>query len=121
MAKEGHQRRNHARQPFGAKNSALLQALVHASPQQRKALIKYADKTLVRHICECSLNILKGNIPLKKSEKHSLKKYKSTLRRLTDKRQKSVEKKKKILNQKGGSIIPLIIGPVIAALINKLL
>lgn len=121
MDKEGRTERNRASQRFGPKNSALLQALVHASPKQRKALIQHADKTLIRHICECSLNILKGNIPLTGNEKKSLKKYKAILRRLVHKKHKSVNKKKKILNQKGGSVLPLIIGPVIAALINKFL
>lgn len=122
MGKKSLSESNHAQQLFGSKNSALLNALVHASPNQRKAIIQHADKSLIQSICECSLNILNGDIPLRKSEKHSLKKHKLRSRRLiSKKKKKSLTKKKQIINQNGGSLLPLVIGPVIAALISKII
>lgn len=104
---------------FGKKNAVLLQAICAASPQQRRALINRADLKLVRCICECALNILKGNVPLKPSEKKRLSKHKTFLRKLA-KIGKSLKTKKKIINQKGGSLLPLILGPVVSALISKI-
>lgn len=120
MAKETSFVSADAQNRFGTKNAALLQALVYASPKLRRAIIKHADKSLVRLICECSLNVLRGAVPLKESDKKSLKKYRKALRRLIDKRNKSLLKRKKILNQSGGSILPILIAPVISALISKL-
>ena len=58
-------------------------------------------------LCECALNVLNGNIPLKPADKKKLKKYKQNLRSLVN-RKFSVQKKKKTLNQKGGFLGALL-------------
>lgn len=104
---------------FGRKNALFLQALHHASPQQRRSFLQHADKDLIRCIGECCLNILNAKIPLKPKEKSKLSKHKNNLRTLS-KKKTSLTQKKKIITQKGGALLPLILAPVISALLSNL-
>ena len=58
------------------------------------AIIKTADKSLIDSLCECSLNTLCGNVPLKPTEKKRLRCHKDKLRTLAS-------KKKPLLREKG--------------------
>ena len=79
-----------------------------------KQVIHSSDKDLVKCICECALNILQGNIPISQKEKKSkLQKHKSDLRRLAS--DKPLTEKKRII-QKGNGFLPMLLGPVLAAL-----
>ncbi len=100
-------------------NASTLTFLCNATPQQRKALLKTADKKLVRCICECVYNILHGNVPLSKKQKNKLIKHKYYLRNLCKKGENL--KKKKIVLQKGAGIIPLILTPILTSLLGKFL
>lgn len=101
------------------RNSPFLQVLAKGTAKQRRGLILGADKQLVDCLCECALNVLNGNIPLKPSEKRKLKKYKQNLRSLVNKKV-SVQKKKKTLNQKGG-FLGALLTPILSALGGLLL
>jgi hypothetical protein len=79
----------------------------------KRKLIKECDKHLIDCFCECSKNILKGNVPLKASQLKKLRHEKNNLRALALKKT-SLKKKRKIL-QKGG-FIGAIIPPVLAVL-----
>lgn len=109
------------RQPFRHKESVVLQALYHLNSKQRKALLQKSDNKLVRHICECALNVLVGNVPLDKRHKSKLRKHASILRTLAEPRV-SLCKKKKLIIQRGGflpALLAPIIGTVLASLIGK--
>lgn len=121
MAKTRRVERGKGCNPFGHKNSILLQALLHTTDEQRKALIKHADKSLIRNICECSLNILNGNIPLKDKEKRILRRHRKVLHKLIDPRCKCLKRKKKIINQAGGSLLRYILQPILTAFVIKFL
>lgn len=99
-------------------NKKLLEFLATAPPKERKIILKNADKQLVHSICECVHNILRGNIPLTPAEKTKLKKRRTTLRKLVTK--KSLAHKKKILVQGGGSLVPLILTPILTGLLQNL-
>lgn len=108
---------------FTKKQVAILNALCHANKNQRQALLRTADKSIVTGICEIALNVLKGNIELKDSAKKRLKKHKSILRKLihVKKNKRNVWKhKKKAILQHGGSFLPLLIAPIISALATKI-
>lgn len=118
--------------PFPKRVVALLNALCHANDDQRRALLRAADKPLVNCICECSLNILRGIVSVKSNIKTRLKKYKNILRRLaTDRRARtshsrgrvSVDNwkaKKRIILQKGrGAFLPLLLAPIIGSLLSR--
>ena len=71
--------------PIGKKYIALLEALRHSDKNRRLALLRSADKKLIQYICECALNVLKGVVTIKETQKQKLKKYKRTLRKLVKK------------------------------------
>lgn len=119
MAKTSHSGSGSVRKTFGAKNTALLHALIYAPPRLRKALIHHSDKEFIRCICECALNLLHGNIPLKDCEKSKLCKHKKILRKLADRKQ-CLSSKKQIISQKGGAFLPMLLAPLISALISAI-
>ena len=81
---------------------------IHTCPKPlRKHLLKKIPTRSVRTICECSLNVLKGNIPLTPSQKKSLAKYKTTLRKISSKKG-SLSTKKKYIVQDGGFLSVLL-------------
>ena len=57
-----------------------------AEPRQRKRMLQYMDKELIDTLCECSLNILKGNLPLSSYRKKQLQNYKTLLRNLVNRK-----------------------------------
>lgn len=97
----------------------LLRVLRHAKAPLRKAILSKADKALIYSICEICENILCGNVALSPPQKSKLKKHKSILKRLVD-RKEPWTKKKEALTQTGGSIIPLLLS-VLAPTLGKLI
>lgn len=97
------------------KDTALLTALIHATPKERKALLKVCDKSRIRSVCECAYNVLRGNVPLSTKTKGQLSKHKVALRRIV-KRGECWGKKRKYLIQKGGGLwLPLLLSTVLQA------
>ena len=84
--------------------------------QKRNAIIDHAGKELVHCICDCVLNVLNGNIPLKYEEKKRLKRHRNWLRELVKK--KTSDKKRKHFIQEGGFLGALI--PILSRLVKKL-
>ena len=97
-------------------NLAYLQVLAKCKPKVRKVLVEHGPVDLVKCICECSFNLLKGVIPLTSSQKRILSRYKKHLRILAEKKV-SLKKKKQLLNQKGGnSLIAALLPPILSVL-----
>ena len=86
-----------------AKNKHFLDALQQVEEKHRKKLIKGATTEQINTISEVALNILQGNVPLKSHHKKKLNKHKKSLRALASKGV-SVNKRKKIINQHGGTV-----------------
>jgi hypothetical protein len=82
-----------------------------AKPKLRKTIL--GDKGLLTCLCECSKNILKGNVPLSPVQKRKLRRHRRSLRELTLKKI-SKKKKNKIL-QKGG-FLGALITPILSLL-----
>jgi len=101
------------------KQADILRALYHLNAKQRTALLRVADAKLVRQICECALNVLRGNVPLNKSQKNKLRKHATTLRSLVD-RSGSLKRKKKIIVQRGG-FLPALLAPIIGTVLANLI
>jgi len=93
------------------KHLEVLKLLKNAKPKLRQSIVASAENDLVQCICECCHNILKGNIKLSPKEKKQLSRHKKPLRDLTSKRL-SVERKRKLLVQKGG-FLPALLAPII--------
>ena len=91
-----------------------LRVLASSSPKACKAIMKSAKSDLVRCLCECSMNILKGNVSITPGQMRKLSRHKKDLRFLA-KRGHRLASKKRVL-QKGG-ILPAILGPILAAVL----
>ena len=102
------------------KDADVLRALYLLDDKQRVLLLKRASPDSIKCICECALNILLGNVPLKSREKKRLAKYVDILRKLADKRKK-INKKKIILQSGGGSFLPALLLPVVTTVLSNLL
>lgn len=89
------------------RNFALLKTLTRSSPKIRKVILQECPPDLIQAICEICMNLLKGNIPITQCQHHKLKRYKETIRQMAC-RKDGVRKKKKLLNQKGGFLLPLL-------------
>lgn len=119
MMKPGGKRGRRAASRFSSSNAAALQAMCKSDPARRQALLRTADDTLVRNICECALNTLRGNVRLSADQKKRLSKHRKTLRRLACDRG-SWKSKKRLLVQRGG-FLPLLLAPIIGSLVASLI
>ena len=101
-------------------NLYKLHVLKDAKPKLHKAIISNCDKELIHTISECVLNVLRGNVNLTDCQKR-LRKFKGSLREVIDKRV-PLSRKKRLINQRGGFLIPLIsaVLPTLASLIYNL-
>lgn len=97
----------------------FLHALHTLKPKYKKALLQTCDEKEINVICECVHNVLQGKVELKEKEKSKLKKYKHILRKLV--RKCSNACRKKIIVQKGGAFLPLILGSILSGLVTYLL
>ncbi len=96
------------------KHMDMLRVLAKPSPKMTKAIIGAADGKLINCLCECALNVLKGNVPLAKCHLTKLKRCRADVRALVNKRN-SKTRKKKIL-QKGG-FLGALLAPVAATVL----
>ena len=72
---------------------------------------------MIHIICYCVYNVVKGNVPSLNQEKvNKLARHKTILIKLTKK--VPIKGKRKILVQKGGGFLPLLL-PLVAPLIAK--
>ena len=92
-----------------------LQVIVKSKPKLRKLLIDNVPANVITAICECSLNLLKGVIPVTPRKKRRLARYKTHLRALASKKV-SRKRKKLYLNQKGGNLLSALLPPVLGVL-----
>lgn len=80
------------------------------------------NNDLAKCLCDCAYNIVHGNINIDQKTKNKLFKYRTKLHALS-KPSISLNSKKKILKQKGGGFLPLLIVPILSLLsdiiINK--
>ena len=91
---------------------STLKLLCKAKPRLVKGILKNSDDDLIKCLCECCHNLLKGNISLSKKEISRLKKYKKPIRDVA-KKSISLLQKRKFL-QKGGFLATLLFTVVLA-------
>ena len=88
-----------------------LQVLVKSKPKLRKLLINNVPEEVITAICECSLNLLKGVVPLTPGSKATFGTAQDTSPRFESIRECRESERGRTLNQKGGG---LLIGPFAA-------
>lgn len=101
------------------KHAAILRTIYKARPDLRKNLLKLADQDLIRCICECADNTLKGHVKLTSSQKTKLSRYKKVLRRLA-KKGESWKSKRKFISQSGGAL-PALLVPILGTVLSGLI
>ena len=104
------------------KHYPILKELARAKPKVRRKILRAASIDLVRCLCECSHNILRGNLKLSPKQKKKLKHHSKTLRSLAGKKV-GLKRKKKLILQKGG-FLPALLTPILgiaSSLIGNLL
>jgi len=82
----------------------------------RGSILRDLEKDIIRILSELSHNILYGNIPMSEKSKQALIPYKQTLKTLA-RRSPRLAAKKKLLAQKGGFLLPLLL-PLITSLLS---
>ena len=96
------------------RNAAFLRLLHKSSPKTRQKLLRNnCSNDLVRCLCECASNVIKGHVPLTTSQLKTLNRKKRMLRALVKKKVSLVEKRKLI--QSGGFLGGLL-APIISIL-----
>ena len=85
-------------------------------PQQRRKFFKSATKSQLKPIEEACLNLLKNPSGLKKADLAKIKKYKSSIKTLSNKND-SLKRKRQVLSQRGGFLTALL--PVLASLVSS--
>ena len=88
------------------KHVHMLKYLCKAKPKHAKGVIEHCDSDLLNALSECSLNVLKGVVPLKPHQRKRLIKYKNNVRGLAKK--STPKRKKKALLLKGGFLQALL-------------
>lgn len=83
--------------------------------KKKSAFLKTCPNSVIKGVCECALNLLKGNIPINKRQKNKLIQHKRTLRRLGDKKV-PLFKKRRLLIQKGEGFLSVLIPAAISVL-----
>jgi len=99
-------------------NYYALNVLKSAQPKLQKTIISNCNRELLKCISEFILNVLKGNLKVSDCAKRKLRKHKSVLRKVADKRVTS-SVKKRLINQRGGFLLSLLIA-VLPTLSNLL-
>lgn len=94
------------------KHYHLLKLLLSASPTQKRAIIRTADKSQLHCLCEICLNVLGGNLSVNVKK---LRKYKTAIRKIVNKKLSLEKKRKEFINQTGG-FLPIILPAVLSAL-----
>lgn len=98
--------------PPDEKQIIILKALCYLKQEQSRAVLRKADISLIRCICECALNILRGNVGINNEQKKQLRKHATTLRRLAAKNG-NWGSKRRLIVQRGAGFLKLLIQPVI--------
>jgi hypothetical protein len=101
-------------------HGALLQTLRKSTPGKRVKILKNSNDELINCLCECALNTINCNVPLSNSQLIKLRPHKQILRYLANKKFSLKNKRKKIVKQAGGFLLPLII-PILSSVLTTLI
>ena len=71
-------------------------------------MIQESPKEVIDCVGECCINLIKGNVRLTNAQKNQLRARKQHIRLLSSK-QVPLDTKKKIINQKGWSLVRIIV------------
>ncbi|GBM66017.1 hypothetical protein AVEN_152216-1 [Araneus ventricosus] len=88
-----------------------------AKNKSKVTILRKCPNSVLRAMCECATNVLKGNVPLSKSLKSRLLPYKKVVRKLGTK-SLPLYKKRELLTQKGEGFLISAALSVLTSLID---
>jgi hypothetical protein len=100
------------------KCTGFLKKFHKCTPKESRQYLRNASKQQIRSLCECSLNVATGNIPVKGKTLRSLKKHKHLIKTLSFGKG-NLDSKRKLLIQRGG-FLPVLASAVIPLLTSIL-
>ena len=106
------------KQPRVIRHHAFLQFLESTNKDQRKQLLKLANKEQILSVCECAYNIVKKNVELTPAELKQLRKYRHILYIMCDPHYSVVAKKKTLIQEGGIAFLPALLAPIIGSLVG---
>lgn len=107
--------------PIRKHQAEILRSLCYLPKAERFALLRQLDLKLIKLIGECAHNVLRGAVPLTTEQKSHLRKHVALLRMLARKGDK-IEKKRKIIIQRGGGgLLPALLIPIVTTLLSQIL
>jgi hypothetical protein len=80
--------------------------------RDKKKFLETCSQDVIDSICECSKNVLKGNVPLSTAAFKKLRHHKTILRKLSD-RKVPAKTRRKLLQQQSGGFLGALLGPLI--------
>ena len=99
------------------RQAPVLKVLGKAHPHVCQAILRGADKELLKCLSECAYNILRGNVKLTPAQKARLTKYKQKLRKVAD-RKTNLKQKQKLVQT--GGFLPALLAPLLTSVIAPL-
>ena len=102
------------------KYGPFLEGLCNIPYRFRQKIVNDCPKEILDCVGECCLNLIKGNVKLTKAQKEQLRSRKNDIRLLSTKRV-ALANKKKILNQKGGALLGLLLKPLLGSVLGSIL
>jgi len=104
------------------KYSSMIKLFPTLDKPSRAAILKHMNKEFLNCICEICLNLLCGNIKVRKEYKKKLLRYKALIHKLAKKDNTSSNtKRRKLMYGRGFSLLPILfsaIAPVISRLVG---
>ena len=120
VASARRQKRKDGLPPSVRKHAEVLCVLAKAKPKLVKQIIAGADNDLLKGIAECGHNVLQGVVPLTPKNRQKLRRHKTALRTLVNR--KTSAKSRKTLLMRGGFVGALLgaVAPLIASALGGL-
>jgi hypothetical protein len=103
------------------KKTAFLREFHKCSNQNRKKLLKTATPNQIKSVCECALNVVNGNVPVKGRLLHKLKAHRKVLKQLSFGKG-TINTKRRLLIQRGGflPVLAAALLPLVGTLVDRL-
>jgi hypothetical protein len=95
-----------------ARNASKIKSLQRMNCTNRKSYLKHCDREFIDSICECTKNLLAGNVPVTSKQYKKLKPYKKVLRKLSNKKLTNEHRRQLLVKQKGG-FLPALLAPLV--------
>ena len=115
-----HKKRRGQKRILIKKYGLCIQGLTQIPGKYRQKMIHHCSKEGIDCVGECCLNIIKSNVKLSSAQKQKLRPRTNHLLLISSKKF-PVAQKKKIINQKGGALLGLLLKPLTGPVIGSIL